>query len=79
MTRVTDICALVLLRADFLGGNSVGSCNLVNYALNGNLGRNIVVENIRNNLLNGRDSYLFIIKKRFSLEFFYCSLKLSDI
>ena len=63
MTRVADVSALVFLRADFLGSYAVGARNLVNNSLNRYLGRNVVVENVRDNLLNGCERGLFIIKK----------------
>ena len=54
MSRVADICALVFLRADLVGGNAEGARDLVDNALNGDLGRNVVVENIRDDLLSRR-------------------------
>ena len=79
MTRVADVGALVLLRADLVSRNAEGARYLVNDALDRDLRRHIVVQNVGNYLLRRRDGDLFVIEKILRLELFDRALELADI
>ena len=77
--RVADVGALVLLRADLVSRNAEGARYLVNDALDRDLRRHIVVQNVGNYLLRRRDGDLFVIEKILRLELFDRALELADI
>ena len=79
MTRVADVGALVLLRADLVSRNAEGARYLVNDAFHRDLRRHIVVQNVGNYLLRRRDGDLFVIEKILRLELFDRALELADI
>ena len=79
MARVADVRLFALLLCDVLGGHAVGARYLVDNALNGDLGRNVVVENVRDYLLNGVERGLLVIEEGLRLELFNRALELADI
>ena len=79
VARVAHVRLFALLLGDILGSHAVGAGYLVDNALYGDLGRNVVVENIRDDLLNGVESGLLVVEEGLSLELLDGSLELTDV
>ena len=79
MTRVADVRLFALLLGDILGGHAVGSRDLVDDALDGDLGRHVVIEDVGDDLLHGVERRLFVVEEGLRLELFDGALQLADV
>ena len=79
VARVADVRLLALLLCDVLGSHAVGARYLVDNAFNCDLGRNVVAENVRDDLLNGVEGGLLVVEEGLRLEVLDGALELADI